>query len=217
MTGNDIDREGFAALLLRARSAGIGTPALIAALEATPRRSFIPGQWQDAAWLNQMLPIPCGEAIEGVDLQLLALSALQLEPNCRVLEIGTGTGFTAAVMARLATRVLTIERFKTLVSEATLRMETLGLNNVLIRHGDGSGGAPSEGPFDRIIVWAAFDSLPRGFVDQLTTGGVMIAPIGPGDDVQKLARLSKIGSRFEREDIADVRLQPIMKGMAAAL
>ena len=85
------------------------------------------------------------------------------------------------------------------------------------RQADGSDGLAGEGPFDRIVAWAAFEALPRGFVDQLATGGVMVAPIGPAEDEQALVRLSKIGSRFEREDIGTVRLQPIQTGTAAVI
>src|SRR5690606_14735803 len=124
----------------------------------------------------------------------------------RVLEIGTGSGYTAAVMSRLAGRVVTLERYKTLINQARARYEALGIQNVQIRHVDGANGLPGEGPFDRIVVWAAFESLPRAFVDQLAIGGIMIAPIGPAEAPQELARLTKVGSRFEREDIGQVRL-----------
>ena len=134
-----------------------------------------------------------------------------------MLEVGTGSGFTAAVMARLAARVVTVDRYRTLVEQAQQRFETLGITNVLARLADGSNGLPGEGPFDRIVVWAAFESLPRPFIDQLSTNGIMIAPIGPDEDVQVLAKLTKVGSRFEREDIARVRLQPVVKGIAAAI
>jgi protein-L-isoaspartate(D-aspartate) O-methyltransferase len=217
MSGNGDDREGFAAFLLRMRAKGISDQALFAAIEATPRRAFVPGQWRDAAWVNRMLPIACGEAIEGIDLQAQVIAALALEPGHRILEVGTGSGFTAAVMARLSARVLTLERYRTLVGEAEQRAATLGLSNIVARHADGSGGVAAEGPYDRIVVWASFESLPRNFVDQLASGGVMVAPIGPGDAVQKLSRLTKLGSRFEREDIGDVRLQPLSQGVAAAL
>jgi len=217
MTAAAADREGFAALMLRMRSAGVGTQQLFSAIEATPRRDFVPAQWQDVAWQDGMIPIPCGEAIEGIDLQTRALAALDIGEGCRVLEIGTGSGFTAAVIGRLAARVLTVERYRTLAGEATQRMVSLGLGHVIMRHADGSNGLPAEGPFDRIVVWSAFDSMPRLFVDQLASGGIMVAPIGPGDGVQKFARLTKLGSRFEREDIAEVRLQPLVHGLAAAL
>jgi protein-L-isoaspartate(D-aspartate) O-methyltransferase len=217
MTGNGDDREGVAAFMLRMRARGIGDQALFSAIEATPRRAFVPGQWREAAWLDRMLPIVCGEVIEGIDLQAQVIASLALDPAHLVLEVGTGSGFTSAVIARLSGRVLTLDRYKTLIGEAQQRASALGISNIIFRQADGSGGAAADGPFDRIVVWAAFDSMPRHFVDQLASGGVMIAPIGPGDGVQKLARLTKLGSRFEREDIGEVRLQPLAQGVAAAL
>src|ERR671911_226294 len=211
------DREGFAAFLLRLRGKGVVPKALIAAFEATPRRGFLSAQFHPIAWSDRMLPIECGEAIEGADLQAAVIAALVIEPGNRVLEIGTGSGYTAAVMARLAGRGVTLDRYKTLTEQARQRFEALGISNALPRQADGSNGLPGEGPFDRIVVWAAFDSLPRAFVDQLSSGGIMIAPIGPEEGEQALARLTKIGSRFEREDIGRVRLQPIGRGVAKVI
>ncbi|MBU0582416.1 MAG: protein-L-isoaspartate(D-aspartate) O-methyltransferase [Alphaproteobacteria bacterium] len=210
-------REGFAAFLLRLRGKGIVGKELIAAFEATPRGDFVPERWQEAAWAEGMVPIECGEAIEGADLQAQVVHALAIEPGHRVLEIGAGSGYTAAVMARLAARVVTVERFKTLTEQARRRFEALGLTNVFVRQADGAGGLAMEGPFDRIIVWAAYESLPRNFVDQLSSGGIMIAPIGPAEGEQVLTKLTKVGSRFEREEIGIVRLQPIASGIAAAI
>ncbi|PWJ79409.1 protein-L-isoaspartate(D-aspartate) O-methyltransferase [Pseudaminobacter salicylatoxidans] len=211
------DREGFAAFLLRLRGRGIVPKDLIAAFEATPRRAFIQPQWHDLAWSERMLPIECGETMEGADLQAAVIAALGIEPGSRVLEIGTGSGYTAAVMSRLAARVVTVDRFKTLSEQATQRFEALGIANAFVRQADGSNGLPGEGPFDRIVVWAAFESLPRPFVDQLSSGGVMVAPIGPAEGEQLMAKLTKLGSRFEREDIGVVRLQPMAQGIAAAI
>ncbi|HET9533746.1 MAG TPA: protein-L-isoaspartate(D-aspartate) O-methyltransferase [Mesorhizobium sp.] len=211
------DREGFAAFLLRLRALGIPPKDLVAAMEATPRKTFVPGVWQSVAWSDRMVPIECGETLEGADLQAAVIAALQLEPGHRVLEVGTGSGFTAAVMARMAARVVTVDRYRTLVEQARQRFETLGISNAFARFADGSNGLPGEGPFDRIVVWASFDSLPRPFIDQLSTNGIMIAPIGLPEEVQLLAKLTKVGSRFEREDIARVRLQPVVKGVAAAI
>ncbi|MBX3530762.1 MAG: protein-L-isoaspartate(D-aspartate) O-methyltransferase [Rhizobiaceae bacterium] len=211
------DQEGFAAFLLRMRARGINDAALFAAIEATGRRDFVPGPWQDAVWLNRTLPIPCGEAIEGIDLQAMIFSALSPQQGQRVLEIGTGSGFTAAVMGKLAGRVLSIERYRTLVAEAGQRLAARGIDNVILRQADGVAGAPSEGPFDRIVVWAAFDGLPRHFVEQLASNGTMVCAIGPGDGAQNLVRLTKIGSRFDREDIGEVRFQPFASGVAATL
>lgn len=217
MNASAQDREGFAAFVLRLRGKGLVQRDLIAALEATPRRGFVPSQWQGVAWSDRMIPIECGEAIEGVDLQARVIAALAIEPGNRVLEIGTGSGFTAAVMSRLAGRIVTVDRYKTLVEQARHRFEQLGISNVTARQADGSNGLGNEGPFDRIVVWAAFDGLPRAFVDQLSSGGIMIAPIGPEEGEQELARLTKVGSRFDREDIGKVRLQPMARSVAAVI
>lgn len=213
----EAERERFAAFLLRMRGSGLDRRELVAAVEATPRAGFVPAQWQADAWGERSLPIECGQAIEGLDLQMRILAALDLQPECRVLEIGTGSGFTAAVMARLVARVLTLDRFATLAGQATQRHEALGISNVIARQADGAQGLPAEGPFDRIVAWAAYETLPRGFADQLSSGGVMIAAIGPGEGVQAVEKLTKVGSRFEREQVAEVRFQPMTAGLAQAL
>lgn len=211
------ERERFAAFLLRMRGAGLDRRELVAAVEATPRSGFVPAQWSADAWDERSLPIECGETIEGLDLQMRVLGALDLQPDSRVLEIGTGSGFTAAVMARLAARVLTLDRFRTLAQQATRRFEALSLGNALARHSDGGQGLPAEGPFDRIVAWAAYETLPRGFVDQLSSGGIMVAAIGPAEGVQAMEKLTKVGSRFERVPVAEVRLQPMANGLAQTL
>ncbi|TIN22287.1 MAG: protein-L-isoaspartate(D-aspartate) O-methyltransferase, partial [Mesorhizobium sp.] len=188
------DREGFAAFLLRLRGRGTVPKALIAAFEATPRRGFLAAQFHSIAWSDRMLPIECGEAIEGADMQAAVIAALAIEQGNRVLEVGTGSGYTSAVMSRLAARIVTTDRYKTLVEQARQRFEALGIGNVIVRHADGSGGLPNEGPFDRIVAWAAFDSLPRFLLDQLSSGGIVIAPIGPEEGEQVLVKLTKVGS-----------------------
>ncbi|TGV76272.1 methyltransferase domain-containing protein [Mesorhizobium sp. M00.F.Ca.ET.149.01.1.1] len=150
-TGLD-DREGFAAFLLRLRGRGTAPKPLVAAFEATPRRGFLSAQFHSIAWSDGMLPIECGEAIEGADLQAAVIGALHIEPGNRVLEIGTGSGYTAAVMSRLAARVITIDRYKTLTEQAKQRFEALAISNIIARQADGSNGLPNEGPFDRIVA-----------------------------------------------------------------
>ncbi len=217
MNAKAADREGFAAFILRARARGISSDALFKALETVPRQMFVSDDYADLTWSGQSLPIACGEDIEGVDFQAKILSSLDIVAGHRVLEIGTGSGFTAAVMARLGAKVKSVDRYKSLTEAAQERFVSLGLGNAVAVQMDGSRNMAGEGPFDRIVAWAAFENLPRKFVDLLATGGIMIAPIGPGDGKQKLAKLTKIGSRFERENIGETRAQPLIKGVAEAL
>ena len=217
MTGRFNEQEGFAALVLRLRTEGIADQQLIKAVENTPRSLFAPPVYLDAAYSRRTIPIECGEYMEGADLCLRMLHLLELEPGQRVLEIGTGSGFSAAVMSRIADRVVTIDRYKTLSRLATQRFSKLGISNIVVNVGDGEGLTPQDGTFDRILVTAAFQEMPRTFADRLVTGGKMIAAIGEAETPQMLVRLTKIGSRFEREDLFPVRFQPIIEGPAAAL
>jgi len=148
-------------------------------------------------------------------MQMLYL--LMVRPGNRVLEIGTGSGFTAAVMARIAERVITLDRFGTLIELAKRRFERIGAGNVAARQADGSQGLKGEGTFDRILVTASFEAMPRFFVDQLVAGGIAIVPIVHEDGACVLARLTKVGSRFEREDLFPVPFEPLVPGKALAL
>ena len=211
------DRDNFAAFLMRMRNRGGVDQKVLDAIEATPRRGFVPGQWQDAAFSNRCVPIECGEVIEGLDLQARMISELEIEPSHRVLEIGTGSGYSAALMARLSQRVTTVDRFRSLLEHARGRTQALRIENVQFRHADGKNGYAGEGTFDRIIVWAAFPALPRGFIEILASGGVMIGAIGEGTDEQVAVKLTKVGSRFERQDLFTVRFQPLADAVAGAL
>ncbi len=212
-----MDREDFAAFLLRMRKQGISDKALFSAIEMVPRGDFVPRQYGAAAYCDRMIPIECGEAIEGLDLQSRIISQLGIEPGHRVLEVGTGSGYTSAVLSRLAARVTTLDRYRRLVETARQRHAALGLDNVTVQLANGRDGYAADGPYDRIIFWSAFESLPRTSVDWLATNGVMIVPIGPEEGVQTFVKLTKIGSRFEREDICPVRLQPLATAVAAYL
>ncbi|MCB1381953.1 MAG: protein-L-isoaspartate(D-aspartate) O-methyltransferase [Notoacmeibacter sp.] len=211
------DREGMASFVMRMRAIGIDDKRLFSAMEMTPRRAFVPAEFQSAVWSARTVPIACGETLEGIDLQGRVLAALEPADGQRVLEIGTGSGYSAAVLARLAGRVTSVERFRTLVTDAQERLRTLGLVNVVLKHGDAERAVEGEGPYDRILVWAAFDALPRNFTDLLSSGGVMVCAIGPAEEPQQLVKLTKIGSRFEREDLGKVRFQPLARGVAARL
>ena len=217
MKSGMVEKEGFAALVLRLRSAGISNIDLLTAFEQTPRSQFVPPTLSQEAYSSRTVPIDCGAFMEGADLAVRLLAALQVKPGHRVLEIGTGSGFTAAVIGRIAERVLTVDRYKTLTVAAQARVDALGMRNVIVRQADGSNGMPGEGTFDRIFVTTAFTILPRFYAEQLTHGGSMVAPLIGDDETCMMVRLTKTGSRFEREDLFTVPFLPIIPQMAAAL
>ncbi|WP_139975737.1 protein-L-isoaspartate(D-aspartate) O-methyltransferase [Ochrobactrum sp. CGA5] len=210
------DREGFASFVMRMRGCGIDDPRLFSVIEATPRQSFLASSWSHLAYSPRTAPLDCGEYMEGIDEQVRAIAALRLEPGHRVLEIGTGSGFTAAVMSSLAGRVTTVERYRKLCDLALQQFVSLKRENIMVKHADGRHGMPG-GPFDRILIWLACDEVPRHFVDLLATHGVLIAPIGPGDGPQVMTRIAKVGSRFEQEDLMTVRYQPFIEGVSSVL
>ncbi len=217
MKSGMVEKEGFAALVLRLRSEGISDLDLLTAVEQTPRSQFVPPPLAEDAYSSRTVPIDCGAFMEGADLAVRLLHRLQVKPGHRVLEIGTGSGFTAAVIGRIAERVLTVERYRTLVTLAQTRIDALGLRNVIVRQADGSNGMPGEGTFDRIFVTTAFPALPRFYAEQLTHGGSMVAPLVVDENTCMMMRLTKTGSRFEREDLFTVPFLPVVPHIAAAL
>ncbi|MBD8554619.1 protein-L-isoaspartate(D-aspartate) O-methyltransferase [Rhizobium sp. CFBP 8762] len=211
------EQEGFAAMVLRLRAEGISNHDLLTAVEQTPRSAFVPPQFAEDAYSQRLLPLDCGSFIEGLDFAVRLLHCLNIKPGQRILEVGTGSGFMAAVMGRLASRVLTLERYKTLVSQSQKNLEKVGVRNVVVRHSDASAGLAGEGTFDRILVTTAFSSLPRMFSDHLVSGGTLILPIMVSDDECKMVRLTRTGSRYDREDLFDAPYLPIVPKLASIL
>jgi protein-L-isoaspartate(D-aspartate) O-methyltransferase len=212
-----VEREGFAALVLRLRAEGITDLDLLTAVEQTHRSSFVPPEFAQNAYSSRSIPIECGQFMEGADLAVRLLSMLQVKPGHRVLEIGTGSGFATAVLGRLAERVISIERYKTLIASAQRRLERLAIRNVILRQVDGSNGLPGEGTFDRIICTAAYPVMPRFFAEQLVSGGMLLAPIMLDEERCVMVRLTKTGSRFEREDLFEVPFLPLQPKIAQHL
>ncbi|MFN3503205.1 protein-L-isoaspartate(D-aspartate) O-methyltransferase [Allorhizobium sp. NPDC080224] len=212
-----VEREGFAALVLRLRAEGITDIDLLTAVEQTHRSSFVPPEFAQNAYSSRSIPIECGQFMEGADLAVRLLSMLQVKPGHRVLEIGTGSGFATAVLGRLAERVISIERYKTLIASAQRRLEQLAIRNVILRQVDGSNGLPGEGTFDRIICTAAYPVMPRFFAEQLVSGGMLLAPIMLDEERCVMVRLTKTGSRFEREDLFEVPFLPLQPKIAQHL
>ncbi len=212
-----LEQEGFAALVLRLRAEGITNKGLLNAVEETPRTLFAPAPYQKEALSSRIVPLDCGSFMEGFDFAVRTLHALGVKPGQRILEIGTGSGFTAAVMGRIAERVLSYERYKTLVINAQASLDKAGIRNVIVRQADGSAGLVGEGTFDRILVTTAFDSLPRVFSDHLVSGGVLLVPIMVSETECRMVRLTRTGSRFDREDLFEAPYLPIVPKMAAFL
>jgi protein-L-isoaspartate(D-aspartate) O-methyltransferase len=213
----DDRRTRVAGLILRLRRAGITDQRVLSAIESVPRDVFVPAESREDAYAERALPIDCGQTISAPVIVGMMTSALDPGPRDRVLEIGTGTGYQTAVLARLVARVFTIERFRTLVAAAESRFRTLRLANITPLVGDGTGGWPEQAPFDRIIVTAAGESVPETLLRQLRPGGVMVMPVGPQDGVQKLLRIERTASGVTETALADVRFVPLIPGKAQKL
>ena len=204
--------------LLGLRKRGIRDTRVLRALELVPRERFVGAAQQDLAFADQALPIDCGQTISQPYVVAAMTEALDLKPEHKVLEIGTGSGYQAAILAHLAKSVVSIERYRTLAEEARARLAALGLANVTVLVGDGSEGARDYGPFDRIVVTAAAPEIPGALIEQLKTGGVLLAPVGPRDGVQMLTRFEKgADGKIAEEELMAVRFVPLVAGKAASL
>lgn len=208
-------REAILQLLLRLRAMNLPMPVM-AAFEAVPRQNFAPVMHLDASYGAGQLPIECGQTMTSPDTIARILAALNVEKSHRVLEIGAGSGYQAALLGHLAGKVISVERYRTLADKARLRLEILGVDNVIVEFADGREGRPGE-MFDRIISNCAYGEPPRHFLDQLAPGGLAIAPVGPGDGIQTMMKFVKIGARFEAQPLFQVRMQPFSTGLARAI
>ena len=219
MTDDDHDtpETRHARLILALRSQGVTDNKVLHAIEKTPREMFTPDLFKERAWEDSALPIACGQTISQPFIVGLMTQALTIEPRSRVLEIGTGSGYQTAILARLARLVYSVERYRTLLKEAESRFKALGLTNVITRFGDGGEGWPEQAPFDRILVTAAAPDEPKRLLAQLKPGGVLVAPIGKGP-VQSLRRYAGDGKGgFSVEALCDVRFVPLLDGVAREL
>ncbi len=199
-------------LIMNLRRAGVTDTAVLAAIERVPRELFVLPHFHDQAYEDQALPIAQGQTISQPHIVAVMTEALQVRKSHKVLEIGTGSGYQAAVLSKLARRVYTIERFKSLLAEAEHRFHHLRLHNITSKVADGSKGWPEQAPFDRIIVTAAADEIPQILVDQLAVGGIMVIPVGPDKNDQVLVRLRKNEDSIECDHLADVRFVPLVGG-----
>lgn len=200
-------------LIQSLRRQGIADERVLDAIGKVPRQAFVETPFTDDAYVDQALPIPCGQTISQPYIVALMTEALRVEPYCRVLEIGTGSGYQAAVLSKLARRVFTIERYATLAEAAAQRFSELGLTNITQRVGDGTLGMPDFAPFDRIMVTAAAKEIPRAYLDQMAPGSILVIPIEERPGRQSLWRITRDQQGFEHENLLPVRFVPLVEGL----
>jgi protein-L-isoaspartate(D-aspartate) O-methyltransferase len=203
--------------MLTLRKRGITDKAVLRAMDEVRREQFVEDTFVDTAYADRALPIPCGQTISQPYVVAYMTMQLAIEPHHRVLEIGTGSGYQAAILSRLARQVVSIERYRTLAESAQQRLKFGGFQNVEVVVGDGFDGVASRAPFDRIIVTAASETVPQTLIDQLAGGGVMILPLGPHDGTQHLIKVTKSETGIARENLLAVRFVPMLPGQAQEL
>lgn len=199
--------------LFQLRSRGVTDPRVLAAMERIDRGEFVRGQFADRAYEDTPLPIPCGQTISQPSVVGLMTQALAPGPRDTVLEIGTGSGYQAAILSGLCRRVYTVDRHRRLVQEADAIFQRLGLHNITAQVADGSRGLPDQAPFDRILVTAAAEDPPGPLLAQLKIGGIMVVPVGQSDAVQTLIRVTRRDDGFDYDELRQVRFVPLVEGL----
>ena len=202
---------------LNLRRRGISDQAVLRTMEEVPREIFVAADDRGHAYRDSALGIACGQTISQPFVVAYMTEQLQLRKSHKVLEIGTGSGYQAAVLSRLCAHVLTIERYRTLADTARDRLEALGYFNIEVMFGDGFDIPAGAGEFDRIIVTAAMEQIPDKLLDRLLPGGILIAPVGPHHGSQTLVRVTRTESGFERKELVGVRFVPALPGIAREL
>jgi len=198
--------------LFSLRKAGIVDKQVLDAMERVDRKNFVNGVFSEKAYEDTPLPIACGQTISQPTVVGLMTQSLQVTSRDKVLEVGTGSGYQAAILSLLARRVYTIERHSLLVSSATKVFQKLNLSNITTILSDGGHGLEQQAPFDRIIVTAASDDPPASLLSQLKIGGIMIIPVGQSDNMQKLIKIAKTDRGYEYQDLQAVRFVPLVAG-----
>jgi len=201
--------------LFQLRSRGVTDARVLTAMEKIDRGLFVRGTFADRAYEDMPLPIACGQTISQPSVVGLMTQALAVNPRDTVLEVGTGSGYQAAILAQLARRVYTVDRYRRLVREAADLFRQLDLANVTAFTADGSHGLPDQAPFDRIIVTAAAEDPPGPLLEQLKPGGIMVLPVGQSDAVQALIKVTRTSRGFDYEELRPVRFVPLVEGMGS--
>ena len=207
------DAERKMQFLYALRSKGVTNTAVMTAMERIDRGDFIRGVFSERAYEDVPLPISCGQTISQPSVVGFMTQALMVSPRDKVLEIGTGSGYQAAILSQLARRVYTVDRHRPLIKDASALFEALDLGNIIAFAADGSFGLPDHAPFDRIVVTAAAEDPPGPLLAQLKTGGIMVVPVGQSDAVQSLIRVTKTETGFDYEELRSVRFVPLVEAL----
>jgi protein-L-isoaspartate(D-aspartate) O-methyltransferase len=195
------------------RSHGVTDTRVLQAMERTDRGIFVRGLFAARAYEDMPLPINCGQTISQPSVVGLMTQALDVQPRDKVLEVGTGSGYQAAILSHLCRRVYTVDRHRRLVREAAEVFRDLGLVNITAFAADGSFGLPDQAPFDRILVTAAAEDPPGPLLAQLRIGGIMVLPVGQSDAVQSLIKVTRLQSGYDYEELRPVRFVPLVEGL----
>lgn len=210
------DKVAIAELTMRLRGLGVTDTRVLRALETIPRRMFVAAAYQASAYLDRSLPIECGQNINAPSTVALMVSALGATASDKVLEVGCGSGFQAAILAQLAAQVVTMDRFRSLIDIAEDRLNALKITNVVTLLGDGLDGFTRHAPYNRILVDGAVEKVPTALLDQLADKGTLVAPVGIGP-TQMLVRISRDGRLFHRTELGKIRQFPLQEGVARRL
>ncbi|MEM8871838.1 MAG: protein-L-isoaspartate(D-aspartate) O-methyltransferase [Pseudomonadota bacterium] len=208
------DAEATMSFVLGLRASGVTDPAVLMAMEKTPRAAFLDGIFKSRAHEDVPLPIGGGQTISQPTVVGLMTQALSVTRRCKVLEVGTGAGYQAAILAMLARRVYSTERIPTLAKKAQGVLASLDLSNVTVIAKDGTTGLPEQSPFDRILLTAAAEDPPAPLLAQLRPGGIMVLPVGQSDTVQTLLKVVKTDTGLKYHSLGEVRFVPLLQGMA---
>ncbi len=209
------DAETKMQFLYALRSKGVTDARVLNAVEKIDRAKFLQGIFAERAYEDTPLPIACGQTISQPSIVGIMTQALQVNERCKVLEIGTGSGYQAAILSQLARRVYTVDRFRRLVREAQAAFDALSIPNITAMVADGSHGLPDQAPFDRILLTAAAEDPPGPLLAQLRVGGIMVLPVGQSDAVQSLIKVTRHETGFDYEELRDVRFVPLIDGLGA--
>ncbi len=213
MPATETVAERLMRFLFALRSRGVTDTRVLTAMEKIDRGIFVRGLFAERAYEDMPLPISCGQTISQPSIVGLMTQALNLQPRDTVLEIGTGSGYQAAILSQLARRIYTVDRHRRLVREAQDTFRELGLVNITAFTADGSYGLPDQAPFDRILVTAAAEDPPGPLLAQLKVGGIMVLPVGQSDAVQSLIKVTRLDSGYEYEELRPVRFVPLVEGL----